>query len=346
MRKLLIPLVCVFSLLIARPADAGWRDWVSPLKNWQRVKDCCSGTSRRVTMYCREKVDRAKADQAKTWGLKLPDDLTDKRPLVLCVHGLDSTSGVFGSMTVLLREHGYQVAYYNYASDAPIQKSADRLADEMAALRKAYPTLRVHVIGHSMGAVVARAYIEGDRYTMPVDRFIAIAPPNHGSPWTHQRWLLETNEHYWLWKTNKDWSPIWIFTDGHGEAGDDLKPGSAFLKELNARPRRDGVQYTIVTGDHHILNRFSANAVRTVEGSIPKKHWWGVRQTVAKLERAGANLEARISGSDGVVPIDSAKLDGVADFVLLHADHNTLCMGDPRGRAPAAWGVVKERLAK
>jgi hypothetical protein len=197
-----------------------------------------------------------------------------------------------------------------------------------------------------MGAVVARAYIEGDRYTLPVDRFIAIAPPNHGSPWTRQRWLLETNEHYWLWKTNKDWSPIWIFTDGHGEAGDDLKPDSAFLKELNARPRRDGVQYTIVVGDHHILNRFSANGIRSVGNAIPKRHWWGLRQTAATLERAGEKLDGRVSESDGVVPLESAKLDGVSDVVRLHADHNTLCMTDVRGRAPAAWGVIKQRLAK
>src|SRR4051812_49041274 len=120
MRKFLFPVVCLCALTIARPAEAGWRDWVSPSKNWQRIKNCCSASSRRVTTYCREKVDRAKADQAKMWGLKLPDDLTADRALVVCVHGLDSTAGVFGSMAVLLREQGYQVGYFNYASDAPI----------------------------------------------------------------------------------------------------------------------------------------------------------------------------------------------------------------------------------
>jgi pimeloyl-ACP methyl ester carboxylesterase len=277
------------------------------------------------------------------WGLKVPTDLRGDRPLVVCVHGLDSTAGVFDSMAVLLRENGYQVAYFSYPSDGPIAASADRLADEMAALAKAYPAMRVDMIGHSMGALVARAYIEGERYSKPVGRFIAIAPPNHGSPWTRERFLLEAHEHYWLWRTNPDWSPIWIFTDGHGEAADDLKPDSAFLKSLNERPRRAGVQYTIVVGDHHILNRFGANAVRSIETSIPKRNWWGVRQTVAKLQRAEEKLDGRVSGSDGVVPIDSAKLDGVSDLVRLHADHNTLCMSD-RGQAPAAWGVVRERL--
>jgi pimeloyl-ACP methyl ester carboxylesterase len=346
MRKSLIPLVCFCSLLVARPAQAGWRDWVSPSKNWQRIKDCCSSTTRKVQTCCREKVDRAKADQARQWGLKMPADFSPGRPLIVCVHGLDSTSGVFDAMAALLRAQGDQVACFCYPSDGPIADSADRLANEMAELQKAYPRLRVHLIGHSMGALVARAYLEGDRYSMPVDRFIAIAPPNHGSPWTRQRWMLEMHEQYWLWRTNRDWSPIWMFTDGHGEAADDLKPDSPFLKSLNARPRRAGVQYTIVCGDHHILSRFGANALRSVEGSIPKKQWWGVRQTVAKLERAQARLDASVSRSDGVVPIDSARLDGVDDLVLLHADHNTLCMTDARGQPPAAWPVVRDRLAR
>jgi pimeloyl-ACP methyl ester carboxylesterase len=346
MRKWLLPLVvCVSMLFSTRSADAGWRDYVSPSKNWQRVKDCTSAATRRVTTYCRTKVDRAKADQAKMWGLRVPADLSPSRPLVLCVHGMDSTAGVFDSMSKLLTGQGYQVAYFSYPSDGPVQASADLLADEMARLHRAYPSLRVHLIGHSMGGMVARAYIEGDQYTMPVDRFVAIAPPNHGSPWTSQRWLIEVNEHMWLWRCEKDWSPIWIFTDGCGEAGDDMKPGSAFLTKLNERPRRAGVRYTIVVGDHHILSRFGANALSSVEARVPKKHWWGTRQTAAALRKAESKLEDCVSTSDGVVPLESARLDGVDDIVRLHADHNALCLSD-RGREPAAWGVIRERLAR
>ena len=51
-----------------------------------------------------------------------------------------------------------------------------------------------------------------------------------------------------------------MFTDGHGEAADDLKPDSEFLKALNAGPRRAGVRYTIILGDHHVLvERVSAS---------------------------------------------------------------------------------------
>src|SRR5438105_11707305 len=183
MRRILIPVICLFALLSSNPAQAGWRDWVSPSKNWQRIKNCCRSTSDAVTGYCHRKVERAKADQAKLWGLKLPPNLDQERPLVVLIHGLDSDSGVWSSMAKLLEDEHYQVAYFGFPSDGPIQDDADRLASEMAALHEAFPRLRVHLIGHSMGGLIARAYVEGGRYTQPVDHFIAIGPPNHGSPW-------------------------------------------------------------------------------------------------------------------------------------------------------------------
>jgi pimeloyl-ACP methyl ester carboxylesterase len=341
--SLVVPFVILCTLLTARPAEAGWREVVSPSLNWQRVKNGCSAVKQRVESYCRHKVERAKADQEKTWGLTIPPDLDPRRPLVICIHGLDSTAGVFGNLAPLMESKGLQVAYFSYPSDGPIRASADRLADEMDALRETFPNLQVHVIGHSMGSLVARAYIEGDRYAQPVDRFIAIAPPNHGSPWTRERFLLEFNEQFWLWRCNPDWSPIWMFTDGHGEAADDLKPGSKFLTSLNEGPRRAGVRYTIILGDHHVLNRFYANGLGAATACVPKRNWWGVRQTVQCMTETEKRLLAKVSDSDGVVPLESARLPGVDDVVRLHADHNTLVLST-RGDLPVAWGAIRERL--
>jgi pimeloyl-ACP methyl ester carboxylesterase len=346
MRRTLIALVVGLACLL--PADAaraaGWRDYVSPSRNWQRVKDCTAAVSHRVSSYCRAKVDRAKADQAKTWGLKVPADLDPQRPLVVLIHGLDSDDGVWDSMATMLRGRHYQVAYFNFPSDGPIADDARRLADDMAALHERFPGLRVNLIGHSMGALIARAYVEGDRYTQPVDRFIAIGPPNHGSPWTRERWVLEAHEQYQLWRNNKDYSPIWMFTDGHGEAADDLRPDSAFLKRLNDRPRRADVQYTIVVGDHHVLSRFGEVALGAVEYRLSSRVW-GVRLCRSGLDKARVKLAAQRCGSDGVVPIESGRLAGVSDFVRLHADHNTLVMGFD-GQPPAAWETVVARLGE
>jgi pimeloyl-ACP methyl ester carboxylesterase len=344
LRKTLISIVCLITFCAARPAQAGWRDYVSPSKNWQRLKNCCSATAACVANYCNNKVEKAKADQAKMWGLKLPEKFDANKPLVVLIHGLDSNSGVWCAMAKLLEDQGHQVAYFGYPGDGPIGAAGERLASEMAALHAAHPGLRVDIVGHSMGSLVARSYLEGDRYTQPVDHFLAIAPPNHGSPWTRERLLLEAHEHYWLWRTNKDWSPIWFFTDGHGEAATDLKPDSDFLKALNAHPRRDGVKYTIIAGNHNILNRFGANAAASMEGCFTNKIW-GLRQCRSCLESVECKLAGQTNESDGVVPLESAKLDGVNDIVIVHADHNALAM-ETRGAPPAAWGTIKARLAE
>ena len=344
MRRILVTLVCLFGVLGTQSAEAGWRDYVSPTRNWQRVKGCCRSVVAGTEAYCRGKVEKAKADQEKMWGLKLPENYDARRPLVVLIHGLDSHSGVWWSMAQLLQGEGYQVGYFGFPSDGPIAGDASRLADDMAALHRTFPAARVSLIGHSMGGLIARAYIEGDRYTQPIDHFIALGPPNHGSPWTRERFLLEANEQYWLWRINPDWSPIWMFTDGHGEAADDLKPDSKFLAALNDRPRRAGVQYTIVMGDHHVLARFAGNTVGSMEACFSKRVW-GLRRCRAGLERVETKLADCKGDSDGVVPVASARLAGVADVVLLHADHNTLAMAAD-GKPPVAWGVIRDRLGK
>ena len=345
MRRILLTLVCFLVLLPARPAQAGWRDYVSPSRNWQRIKNCCRASTQRVKVYCRDKVAKAEADQARMWGLKLPTDYNPDKPLVVLIHGLDSHSGVWWSMAQLLESEHYQVGYFSYPSDGPIQDDANRLADDLRALHQSFPRARVDLIGHSMGGLVARAYIEGNRYTQPIDHFIALGPPNHGSPWTRERFVLEINEQFWLWRLNKDWSPIWMFTDGHGEAADDLKPDSQFLNTLNARPRRSDVQYTIICGDQHVFAHIGANAVACVSHCLPKCNLWGVRFCRFGLEIAEMKLETQKCDSDGVVPLDSAKLAGVNDIVRLHADHNTLVMAS-QGNPPVAWETIKDRLAE
>ncbi len=40
---------------------------------------------------------------------------------------------------------------------------------------------KVHVIAHSMGGLVTRAYIQGDDYGNDIDKFAMVGTPNHGS---------------------------------------------------------------------------------------------------------------------------------------------------------------------
>jgi hypothetical protein len=60
------------------------------------------------------------------------------------------------------------------------------------------------------------------------------------------------------------------------------------------------------------------------------------------LSGKAAEMRSRPAECDGPVTVESCRLEGVADFVLLHADHMSLACGWP----PAAWTAIKERLGK
>ena len=133
-----------------------------------------------------------------------------------------------------------------------------------------------------------------------------------------------------------------MITDGLGEAGDDLKPGSEFLKRLNAHPRRDGVRYTVIAGNQHPASRIGADWLDCTASWIPTfaRSWWGFRQCDGGLRHKAESLRLATGDGDGPVPLKSTKLPGVADYVILRADHVTLVCGD----TPAAWPVIRDRL--
>src|SRR6185503_92951 len=103
-----------------------------------------------------------------------------------------------------------------------------------------------------------------------------------------------------------------------------------FLKQLNERPRRDDVKYTIIAGSQHPVAGIGANALDGAAHLIPQRaqNLWGFRQTESFLERGADKLRHRNGKSDGPVAIKSTQLAGVDDFVLLPCDHNALYYPD------------------
>lgn len=287
--------------------------------------------------------------QRASFGILLPRTIDESRAVTLLVHGLDCNRGNWHPMAGYLEAKGHQVAYFTYPSDQPLADSAALLRDELDALREMYPSMPINLLSHSMGALVAREFVEGDDYVAgSVERLIMIAPPNHGSKWAAARWGLELEEHYYFWRDNPDWSPTWAITDGLGEAGRDLKAKSMFLKELNGRPRRAGVRYTIIAGNQHPAARMAGNAVSNTARIIPKnaRRLWGFRHTYRGLREAGEELRESEARSDGPVTVKSTKLDGVDDHVVVHADHTTIYIPAHVNHDPPAWAIASERLAQ
>jgi len=312
-----------------------------------RAESNCESMSKAVRGFVARAAPQATAAQAARYGLQTPAHFDPARPLVVLVHGLDCDRANWTDMLSLLEHDGYQVGCFSYPDDQPIADSAALFIRHMTGLRRAYPQGRVDIVAHSMGGLVARAYVEGPDYAGGVDRLILVGTPNAGSNWSRIRMLLEWQEHYRLWRDEPEWSPSWMTTDGLGEAGRDLHPGSAFLKSLNARPRREGVRYTIVAGSQSPVRRVTAGCIDATARSIGGRAagWWGLRQIKGGLTHAAENLRDKATGGDGPVNVASARLAGVDDFVVVQADHATLYFGTA-ATPPAAWDTVRDRLAR
>ena len=77
---------------------------------------------------------------------------------------------------------------------------------------------------------------------------------------------------------------------------------------------------------HRATSRTAANWTETLSHAIPERasNWWLLGPARRGLEYEAEKLRTKNGKSDGPVTVQSAKLTGVNDVVLLHADHCTL----------------------
>jgi triacylglycerol esterase/lipase EstA (alpha/beta hydrolase family) len=66
--------------------------------------------------------------------------------------------------------------------------TAELLRQKISEIKTATGAAKVDLIGHSMGGLVARAYIQGDSYQNDVDQMIFIATPHKGAPASYLMW--------------------------------------------------------------------------------------------------------------------------------------------------------------
>lgn len=355
MRRLTAVVFVAAALLICRPASAEYA-WVTKARqamaySADRVGHCwnhCSEKCGAATRHClRRAADwwspEARRQTAARCGLRLPPKLDADGRLVVLVHGLDADAGYWCDLLPAMQAEGIAAAPFVYPNDQPIGASASLLAAELASLRRTHPRLKTDIVAHSMGAVLARAYVEGDEYTGGVGRLILLAPPNQGSCYSRFSVCCDALEHFHLWRTEPEWSLAWMAADGLGEARRDMAPGSAFLEELNKRGRRSGVRYTVIAGNRNCGWRYAGNLVRWSCVCVPGTQWG--RAMTGQLREWADGIEDIGSDGDGVVPLSSAVLPGVNDLVIVPADHTTIaCCRN--GHAPVAWPIIKDRLVE
>ena len=105
----------------------------------------------------------------------------DRRSLVLLVHGYASNRGQWWWLRRRLRANGFAMATINLEPvRGDIDNFAERLHARIEALCAETGTDRVALIAHSMGGLVARAYLRRHGCKR-VSRLITLGSPHHGT---------------------------------------------------------------------------------------------------------------------------------------------------------------------
>jgi pimeloyl-ACP methyl ester carboxylesterase len=119
-------------------------------------------------------------------GLLLGDVVAAGTPILL-VHGLVDNRSVFTLLRRALRRRGFgQVLTLNYSPfTSDVRSAAVRLADLVERTCEATGHERVHVVGHSLGGVVARYYVQRMGGDARVHTLCTLGSPHAGTTAAH-----------------------------------------------------------------------------------------------------------------------------------------------------------------
>ena len=110
-------------------------------------------------------------------------DSTDSNSnqLVVLIHGLASSRWLMHPLRFRLKQKGFQVRTYSYFTfGGNIDAIAHRFSDTLAAWAVATGANQVHIVAHSMGAIVTRRLLL-EPIAFPLGKVVMLAPPHHGS---------------------------------------------------------------------------------------------------------------------------------------------------------------------
>jgi pimeloyl-ACP methyl ester carboxylesterase len=252
------------------------------------------------------------------------------RPTVCLIHGLNSSSGGFVHVIPLLEEAGYGIVVYDYPYDRGLVESCAIFARDWAGFRRdTRDRLPWSIVGHSMGALLARALIEDDAtWGGDVSSLVMIAPVNQGSQLAKVQTFMQISRGLKAINGKDATKAMLSLSDGLGQAAQDMLPGSAFLRGLNRRPRRGGVAYHVLAGDRGFMTRQGRAQIEGHLELVNQNAGVFGRLTRAATADLPELLDELTDGTgDGCIAVERTRLEGVADHVVIHANHVELVRG-------------------
>jgi pimeloyl-ACP methyl ester carboxylesterase len=275
----------------------------------------------------RRNLERLLGIPPGTWpadlGLSRPKGFDPAAPSILFVHGLQSSSKCFKTYFEACRKRGIQVLTFDYPNRGDLKEAGERLAKDLRELEAAHPKVRLVLVSHSMGGLVSRHALEGNkpRPTCVSDLFL-LGVPHKGSKLARHEALLQFVE-------NLGRSDPW--RTGFGEAGCDLEPGSKFLTRLEGGKRDKAVRYHVFAGSKGLVQASDLPALRKRYAGFLERLNLPQQERARRLAYFDGLAEIVTGKGDGAVALDSST--GLADTAtrrVLPLDHLQL-LTDPKG---------------
>ena len=172
-----------------------------------------------------------------------------QREYVVLLHGLHRSSLSMKKLEKGLQQAGYRTININYPStNKTISELVDFIHPKIEGI-KMYDPKAIHFVGHSMGNLLIRGYINKYR-PKRVGKVVMLAPPNQGSEIADH---LQDKKFY-----------QWIFGPSLQELGTDQQKISMLLGEIN-------YPVGIIAGDRSINPLFSKYLEKPHDGTVSYK---------------------------------------------------------------------------
>ncbi len=263
----------------------------------------------------------------------------------------DENAPYIGDMPDWLNNQGFEVwsAHLTTGPDytAPLRDNAKCLRDQIALVRDRAPDKKVILIAHSMGGLVARAYMENDGlYQDDVKTLITLGTPHQGVP---VRFWVTLNKYLKFKNLTCSRQPAMCeFTQGI----------DTFNRDYARRAR--GTDYYLVSGDLSIWNTrglaylLSAIVPGSDDGIVPTTSGLGLLGAYQTLQTGEAHIKDfglysyfgpppgdmfSFAYADCIQPVLAGKRDG-CQFLVAMRHVTQFAQSDSSALVPVAEGLL------